>query len=124
VKKALVLLALVAACGGEPPASHPATADSVTTAPVAPDSLVGRSGSFEFWFTLSRTAADSAGNACLERGLEIRTDSSRRLVPLLYTREVPMPETDSTVLVHLSDSCAPGDLYRVNLHTAQPVRVR
>lgn len=91
---------------------------------MAADSLVARSGPFEFWFTLSRTAADSAGNACLERGLEIRTDSSRRLVPLLYTREAPVPETDSTMLVHISDSCAPGDLYRVNLRTAQPVRVR
>lgn len=86
--------------------------------------MVGQSGPFEFWFTLSRTASDTAGNTCLERGLEIRTDSSQRLVPLLYTREAPVPETDSTVLVHLSNSCAPGDLYRVNLRTAQPVRVR
>lgn len=123
MSRALVLLALLTACGGESPSSQPATADTTAAAPLVADSMVGQSGPFEFWFTLSRAASDSAGNQCLERGLEIRTDSSRRLVPLLYTREAPMPETDSTVLVHLSGSCAPGDLYRVNLHTAQPVRV-
>ncbi len=35
-----------------------------------------------------------------------------------------MPETDSTVLVHLSDHCMTGPLYRVNLRSAQPVPVR
>lgn len=118
------MLALLAACAGEPPASQPATTGTTAAAPVAADSMVGQSGPFKFWFTLRRTAADSAGNACVERGLEIRTDSSRRLVPLLYTREAPVPESDTTVLVHLSDSCIPGDLYRVNLHSGQPVRVR
>jgi hypothetical protein len=118
------LLALVAACGAEPPPSRPVTFDTVASAPATADSMVGREGPFEFWFTLSRKASDSAGNQCLERGLEIRNDSTRRLVPLLYTREAPVPESDSTALVHLSGSCAPGDLYRVNLRTAQPVRVR
>lgn len=124
MSRAFVLLAVLSACAGEPPASQPATTDTVAVEPVAADSMVGRSGPFQFWFTLSRTASDSAGNLCLERGLEIRTASSRRLVPLLYTREAPVPESDSTVLVHLSDACAPGDLYRVNLKSAQPVRVR
>jgi hypothetical protein len=124
VTKALVLLALVAACGAEPPSSRPVRSDTVASAPASPDSLVGRAGPFEFWFTLSRMASDSAGSQCLERGLEIRSDSSRRLVPLLYTREAPVPESDTTALVHLSGSCVPGDLYRINLRTAQPVRVR
>jgi hypothetical protein len=118
------LLTLVTACGAEPPASQAATLDTTTSTPVPPDSLVGRQGPVEFWFTLSRTASDSMGTTCVERGLEIRTDSSRRLVPLLYTREAPMPESDSTALIHLSNACAPGDLYRINLRTAQPVRVR
>ncbi|HET9605360.1 MAG TPA: hypothetical protein VFO96_13800 [Gemmatimonadales bacterium] len=100
------------------------TTDTPAPTPVTADSMVGQHGPYEFWFTLSRTAFDSAGRMCLERGLEIRSDSSQRLVPLLYTREAPMPESDSTVLIHLFDSCAPGDLYRVNLRTAQPVRVR
>lgn len=85
--------------------------------------MVARVGHHTLWFTLARPAHDPAGQSCLERGLEIRTDSGRRLVPLLYTREAPMPETDSTVLVHLSDKCMTGPLYRVNLGSAQPVPV-
>lgn len=118
------MLALVVACEAEPPSSRPVTSDRVASVPATADSMVGRQGPYEFWFTLSRQASDSAGNQCVERGLEIRNDSIRRLVPLLYTREAPMLESDSTALVHLSGTCVPGDLYRVNLRTAQPVRVR
>lgn len=116
--RALLLLALLAACAEKPPVSQAATDSAVPAAPA--DSLVGQMDRWSFWFTLSRSATDSAGQPCTERGLEIRTDSTRRLVPLLYTREAPMPESDSTVLVHLSDNCAPGRLYRVNLRTALP----
>jgi hypothetical protein len=92
-----------------------------TTSPAGPaDSLVGRMDGWSFWFTLSRSATDSTGQPCAERGLEIRSDSTRRLVPLLYTREAPMPESDSTVLVHLYNQCVPGRLYRVDLRTALP----
>ena len=99
-----------------------ATDSIAATAPS--DSLVGQAGPYAFWFTLARPATTASGATCVERGVEIRTDSSRRLIPLLYTREAPVSETDSTVTLHLSEHCAPGPLYRVNLHTGQPVPVR
>ncbi len=86
--------------------------------------MVGTLGPYSFWFTLTRQAHDSAGVACQERALEIRSDSARRLVPLLYTGEAPVPESDSTVLVHLFQECRPGALYRVDLRSGQPTPVR
>lgn len=127
MKRALVLLVGLAGCTSEKPALHAATDDRAadSAAITAPsDSLVGRAGPYTFWFTLARPATSASGAACVERGLEVRTDTSRRLVPLLYTREAPVSETDSTVTLHLSERCAPGPLYRVNLRTGQPVPVR
>lgn len=118
MKRAPLLLAVLLACRSEPRASQPVT-DSIHVAAPA-DSQVGRVAHYSFWFTLARSAHDSTGALCSERGLEIRSDSSRRLIPLLYTREAPVPESDSTILVHLSDACVQGRAYRVNLRTAQP----
>lgn len=124
MRGALLLLSLLMACGPAPrksAATH-TTTDSAATVAVS-DSLVATVSGRTLWFTMAR-AAQGSGGTCLERSLEIRTDSSRQLVPLLYTREAPMPESDSTVLVHLWNDCAPGPLYRVNLRSGQPVPVR
>lgn len=121
--RALLLLSSVVACGSERPPALPDTPPHAAAIGPA-DSMVAEVGSYTLWFTLARPATDSAGNACTERGLEIRTGSQRRLVPLLYTREAPMAENDTSVLVHLSDQCVRGALYRVNLRSAQPTPVR
>lgn len=121
--RALLLLASVVACGGERRQALPDTPPRA--AEIGPaDSMVAKAGPYSLWFTLARPATDSVGTACTERGLEIRTGSQRRLVPLLYTREAPMVENDTSVLVHLSDHCGRGALYRVNLRSAQPTPVR
>ena len=46
-------------------------------------------GGITVWFTQSREAKDSSGATCHERALEVRRDSTRRGVGLLYTREAP-----------------------------------
>lgn len=121
MRRALLLLAVLLGCRSEPPASQPVTASVHVAVPA--DSQVGQVAQYTLWFTLARPAHDSTGAPCSERGLEIRSDSSRHLIPLLYTREAPVPESDSTILVHLSDNCAQGRAYRVNLRTAQPTPV-
>lgn len=122
------MLAGVASCGGQPRAEAPAVQGAATAAetsgPAAPaDSLVFRTPrGVELWYTLAREARDSAGTACLERVLEIRAGDRRIPVPLLYTRDVPRLVNDSTVSARIWNRCAPGDEYRVNLRTGQPVR--
>ena len=121
----LLLWALVA-CRGEPAAktmakSAPLAAANAPTAPA--DSLVLRlpSGT-EVWYTLAREERDTAGATCLERILEIRTQSRKIPVPLLYTRDAPRVINDSTVSARIWNRCTPGDEYRINLRTGQPVR--
>jgi hypothetical protein len=123
----LVLAGLVAACSGERggrPSAAPG-APAATAEPSRPgDSLVLRTPSgTELWFALAREERDSAGTPCLERTLEIRSGSRRVPVPLLYTRDGPRLINDSTVSARIWNRCAPGDEYRINLGTGQPVRV-
>lgn len=127
--KALLLLAAAGAgCRGE--RAQEAAADSSPeaafgTAPEPAESLaLSRGEGGEIWFTLAREATGEDGRSCLERGLEIRDSMGVRLVPLLYTGEVPVRIDDSTVQVHLFRDCRPDALYRVNLRTGQPGPVR
>jgi len=121
----LLVWALVG-CGGDravkvTTSSGPAAVSNESTAP--PDSLAIRlpSGT-EVWYTLAREDHDSTGAICLERILEIRTKSRKIPVPLLYTRDVPRAINDSTVSARVWNRCTPGDEYRVDLRTGQPVR--
>lgn len=93
-------------------ASHPA--DSLAL--LAP-------GGVQVWFTLARADNASDGRRCQERGLEIRRDSARIPVPLLYTGEAPRLVNDTTIRARLWTSCRPGDSYLVDLGTGRPVRV-
>lgn len=89
------------------------------------DSLALTAGQgVEVWFTDTRQAQDSAGNACEERVLEIRRDGRRIPVPLLYTGGTPRLINDSTIEAPIWLHCRPGNLYRVNLHTGYPTRVQ
>jgi hypothetical protein len=99
--------------GGEAAPSRPA--DSlVATAP----------GGVEIWFTLSRDSKAADGTPCVDRTLEIRRDTTRIPVPLLYTGAAPEVVNDSTIRARLSNQCVPGDAYLVNLRTGRPVRER
>jgi hypothetical protein len=93
-------------------------------APAAPaDSLVATApGGVEIWFTLSREGKAADGTPCTDRTIEIRRDTSRIRVPLLYTGAVPEVVNDSTIRARLSNRCVPGDAYLVNLRTGRPVR--
>jgi hypothetical protein len=111
-----VLAGLVAACGGESgarSAAVPATSVAAPEQSQPPDSLALR----------TREERDASGAPCVERTLEIRSGPRRIPVPLLYTRDLPRLVNDSTVSARIWNRCAPGEEYRVNLGTGQPVRV-
>jgi hypothetical protein len=114
------------ACGGpdEKPAAETAGAGPV--APAAPrDSLVATApGGVEIWFTLARDGKAADGTTCVDRTMEIRRDSTRIPIPLLYTGAAPELVNDSTIRAWLSTQCVPADAYLVNLRTGRPVRER
>lgn len=120
----LRMLTLLVACasGREAPAPDRTVASA---APAPADSLVLRTASgTEVWFTGARPAADSAGVACVERTMQIRRDSTRINIPLLYTGAAPTLVNDSTLEAAIWLHCRPGNVYRVNLRTGLPERVR
>jgi hypothetical protein len=128
LRSAMTFSALVQmlACGGpdEKPAAETAGAGPV--APAAPrDSLVATApGGVEIWFTLARDGKAADGTTCVDRTMEIRRDSTRIPIPLLYTGAAPELVNDSTIRARLSTQCVPADAYLVNLRTGRPVRER
>jgi len=107
---------------GEPEAGIPPAAEQ---APVAmQDSLVLTApGGVTIWLAEGRAATDSKGATCMERTLEIRRDSSRIKVPLLYTITAPTLRNDSTLRAELAKNCHPAEVYHVDLRTGQPTKV-
>jgi hypothetical protein len=96
-----------------------------TAVPPPADTLVGTApGGVEIWFTLSREGVAADGSHCIDRTIEIRRGGSRVQVPLLYTGAVPELVNDSTIRARLSNRCAPGDAYLVDLRSGRPVRER
>lgn len=114
----------LAACGarGEP---GPGGLPAVDAGPVLlADSLVlTLPVGATIWLTEGRRAADSAGTACVERSVEIRRDSLRRKVPLLYTGSLPTALDDSTFTAELFRDCRASATYRVNVRDGQPHRI-
>lgn len=98
----------------EPPQAPPAPSDSLALE--AP-------GGITVWFTQTREAKDSLGNSCRERALEVRQDTTRRGVGLLYTREAPTLLDQDHMRAVLYNNCAPGPVYRVNFATLSPRRL-
>jgi len=88
-----------------------------------PDSLALRLPTgVSIWFTAARTDRDSTGRACTERVMEIRHDTTRIAIPLLYTGAAPEPVDDSTITANLWLHCRPGDRYLVDLRSGRPRR--
>ncbi len=115
-------LLLLLACES-PPARTPAAV--ATVPPPPPDSLaLTAPGGVQVWFTGTRPATDSTGQACTERVMEIRREDRRIAIPLLYTGQVPRLINDSTLEVPIWLHCRPGNVYRVSLTTGQPVRIQ
>lgn len=106
---------------------HPAPAEAPVASPgsVRSDSLALRApdGS-EVWLVGGRAGTAAGGATCDERLIEVRRDGHRIPVPLLYSGGAPVLVDDSTIEAVLWLHCAPGDTYRVNLHTGQPVKHR
>jgi hypothetical protein len=118
----ILAVSVLVACG--PPAQERAMANDPST-PASVDSLTLTSATgTQVWFTLAREAMGADHQRCVERGLEIRDGRKRVKVPLLYTGAAPTLLDDSTMRAVLWTHCEPGDTYRVNLRTGQPVRER
>jgi hypothetical protein len=120
-----MIAALIGGCEGRQETRAP-EAESASAEPTAPaESLVATApGGVEIWFTLAREGKAADGTSCTDRTLEIRREGKRLPVPLLYTGSAPEIVNDTTMRARLSDRCAPGDAYLVNLRTGRPVRER
>ena len=111
-------------CGvrGEPAPGNPAPADTVSLR--LTDSLVLTApGGFTVWFTEGRRGQSADGSPCLERTIEIRRDTLRHKIPLLYTVTAPRLLDDTTLRAELARDCAPAAAYRVDLRDAMPHRI-
>jgi hypothetical protein len=110
------------ACADRPAAGAPGQGTAAAAVPA--DSLVATApGGAEIWFTLARSDSGSTGR-CTDRAIEIRRGARRTPVPLLYTGAAPEIVNDTTLRARLSNRCAPGDTYLVDLRTGRPVRER
>lgn len=126
---AVVALALPACTGSPDAGSRQDTAAAVPGTQAAPeaspaDSMVLEApGGVTVWFTAARPAKDSLGNPCQERALQIRRDTIRAGVPLLYTREAPTLLDSTAMRAVLYHDCSPGPSYRVDFATVSPRRI-
>lgn len=111
-------VASLLACGGK---DERASSRPPAPPAVPPDSLALRlANGTSIWFTAARSDRDGAGQPCVERVMEIRRDTLRIAVPLLYTAAAPEPVDDSTIAADLWLHCRPGDRYLVDLRTGRP----
>ncbi len=75
------------------------------------------------WLAEGREARDSAGTPCVERSVEIRTDSGRLKVPLLFVRRGPTVLDREHLRAELSRNCRVMAIYSVDLATGRPVKL-
>ena len=111
--------------GERPPGIDTTAVAAPSPAPARPaDSVVLEApGGVTVWFTVAREAKDSTGATCLERALEIRRDTTRAGVPLLYTREAPTLIDAGHMRAVLYNGCRAGPAYRVDFATVSPRRI-
>ena len=75
------------------------------------------------WLAEGRRARDSAGTPCVERSVEIRRDSVRLKVPLLFTGSMPTALDDTTIRAELYRDCRPSAVYQVGVREGRPHRI-
>lgn len=124
VRAAIALAAALSGCGvrGEPAPGNPAPEDTMTLR--LSDSLVLRApGGITVWLTEGRRSQSPDGTSCVERSIEIRRDTLRHQIPLLYTVTTPRLLDDTTLRAELARDCAPVAAYRVDLRDAMPHRI-
>jgi hypothetical protein len=80
-------------------------------------------GGVTVWLAEGRRSSDSLGTECYERTIEIRRDTTRLKVPLLYTVTVPVLLDDSTLKAELARDCRPTTSYRVGLRDGMPHKI-
>jgi len=115
----------VAACArGEPGPGVPPAAEQSASPQVSDSLILTAPGGVTVWLTEGRRATDATGAECLERTLEIRHDTTRIKVPLLYTVSTPVLLDDSTLRAELAHNCQRAEPYRVSLRTGRPVPLR
>ena len=120
----LLALLVAAACAPAPEAAARPDSAAAVKAPAPADSLVLRGpDGVEVWFTDAREATSPGGETCLERALQVRSGSSRRGVPLLYTREAPTLLGNDAMRAVLYNNCTAGAAYRVDFATISPKRL-
>ena len=123
---ALACAAIVlAGCGGGnagQTSRPPATDRESFRAPPADSLALRLANGYSVWFTGARSDTDSAGRPCIERVMQIRHDSLRIAIPLLYTGGSPTAVDDTTIAADLWLRCRPGDRYLVDLRTGRPRR--
>jgi hypothetical protein len=105
VRQALSWLPLALAlpgCGarGEP-APHAVPAVPAAEAPPADTLVLTAPDGATVWLAEGRRSTHSDGSSCYERTIEIRRDTTRIKVPLLYTLEVPRLVDDHTLVADL-----------------------
>jgi hypothetical protein len=123
---ALAPMLALAACGanGEPRPGTPPAAENVEPERVVDSLVLEAPGGVSVWLTEGRQATEPTGATCLERTLEIRRDTTRIKVPLLYTISAPYLLNDSTMRAELAHRCRPAEAYRVDLRTGRPTPIR
>lgn len=117
-----VALMLLAGCGarGEPEAG---AVPEVGEAPPADTLVLALPGGSTVWLAEGRKAKDSSGAPCVERSVEIRRDTVRLKVPLLYTTAAPTRLDDSTIRAELSRDCRVTQVYKVGVRDGLPHRI-
>ena len=119
-------IVLVACGGGQRPEGRTGDTARQTVSPSVrpPDSLALEApNGVTVWFTVTRESHDSAGTPCFERALEVRRDTLRAGVPLLYTREAPTLLDSGAMRAVLYNQCRPGPAYRVDFASVSPARL-
>lgn len=121
-------LVTVLACGGSRPEAGAEAAESedegMVAARVSDSLILTTPAGYQVWYSGSRPARADNGQVCVERTMQIRRDSTRVNIPLLYTGATPFLVNDTTIEAAIWLNCRPGNVYRVNLRTGLPVRVR
>jgi hypothetical protein len=117
-------LVLLAGCGARGEPAPGALPEVDQGPPQLTDTLVlTLPGGNSVWLAEGRRARDSVGTPCFERSVEIRRDSARLKVPLLFTGSMPTRLDDTTVRAELYRDCRLSAVYKVGVRDGLPHRM-